>query len=135
MPLQQLDGSPLTLDGLRGKYVLLNFWASWCPPCRAEVPDLQALSERTAGGNLVVLGVNQQETPDVARQFAEEFGLSYPIVLDRDGEVSAAYRVAKGLPISVLIDPSGVVRKLYIGQIAAETLATFERDEIAGAAP
>jgi peroxiredoxin len=122
------DSSPVELTGFRGQWVLINFWASWCAPCRAETPALQAFSERMAGKGLVVVGVNQQETPETARSFAEEFGVTYPMALDRDGEVSIAYRVSSGLPITMLIRPDGVIERVFRGAIGEDELATVEKD-------
>lgn len=124
--LPGLDGGDVTLTGFRGRYVLLNFWASWCGPCRGETPDLQALSERHAA-TLTVVGVNQQESAGAARSFARDFDLTYPIVLDRDGGVSLAYRVGRGLPVSLLLDREGVVRAVYVGRLSAADLAAIER--------
>lgn len=126
--LQSPDGGVSTLDSFRGKYVLLNFWASWCGPCRGETPDLQALSERQSA-KLTVLGVNQQEDAAAAKQFMAQFNLSYPIVLDSSGDVSQAYRVS-GLPMSFLIDPDGVVKKIYVGRISSDDLRKIEAEEI-----
>jgi peroxiredoxin len=122
------EGSPLTLSDYRGKWVLLNFWASWCGPCRGETPELQAFWERMEAQGLVVIGVNQQETPDTARNFTEEFGVTYPVVLDRDGDVSVAYRVGSGLPISMLVDPEGVIERVFIGAVSEENLSSIEQD-------
>ena len=119
--LPGIDGSTTTLDSFRGKYVLVNFWASWCGPCRQETPDLQALAN--AQSSLVVVGVNQQEDKGTAEHFVNEFALTYPMALDSDGDVSQAYRVGHGLPVSVLIDPAGVVQHIYTGQIKKDDLA------------
>ena len=127
--LRSLDGSVAELADYRGKYVLLNFWASWCGPCRGETPALQAFFERESPG-LVVVGVNQQEGPDTARAFTEQFTVTYPIVLDRDGQVSGAYRVSTGLPVSFLIDPDGVIRRVHLGALTEDDLA-----ELAGELP
>lgn len=119
------DGKVAQLDAYRGTYVLVNFWASWCPPCRGETPDLQALFERgTAAGSsrLVVLGVNQQEEAGTASKFASQFGVTYPILLDRSGEVSEGYRVGRGLPVSFLVNPSGVIEKVYLGRLTETAL-------------
>lgn len=114
--LPGLDGSDSTLAGYRGKPVLINFWASWCGPCRGEAPELQALSDE---GELVVIGVNQQETQAAAEKFRDEFALTFPLVLDTSGEVAAAYRVP-GLPVSVLIDADGVIVNMYRSKVIGD---------------
>lgn len=121
--LADLNGEAATLDSFRGKFVLLNFWASWCGPCRDETPDLQSLYEQSGNRGLVVLGVNQQEQPDSVRRFAEEFGVTYPVLLDRSGEVSQAYGVGRGMPISFLLAPNGVIEAVFFGRLSEESLA------------
>lgn len=123
--LASTDGSEERLSAYRGKWVLLNFWASWCGPCRQETPHLQRLQARRPD-TLVVLGVNQQESRDTAAEFVEEYQLTYPIALDLSGEVSTAYRVGRGLPVSMLVDPTGVIRELRIGRIDEEDLLALE---------
>lgn len=125
--LASADGGEERLSAYRGKWVLLNFWASWCGPCRQETPDLQRLQARRLE-TLVVLGVNQQESRDTAAEFVEEYQLTYPIALDLSGEVSTAYRVGRGLPVSILVDPSGVIRELRIGRIDEEDLSVLEAE-------
>ena len=125
--LPNLGGEEATLADFRGDYVLVNFWASWCGPCRGETPDLQAFFEEHGAGGVVVLGVNQQESEAAARAFAGEFGVTYPILLDLDGEVSGAYRVNTGLPATFIVDPEGRIIEIVRGRITAEQLA-----EIAG---
>ncbi len=116
--LKSLRGDPVVLSALRGKYTLVNFWASWCGPCRGEAPDLEALATQHAA-RITVLGVNQQETASDARSFAEQFSISYPLALDTTGEVSEAYRVGRGLPVSFLVSPEGVVVKTFLGRLTA----------------
>ncbi|MYD28514.1 MAG: redoxin domain-containing protein [Dehalococcoidia bacterium] len=120
--LRDLDGSAAELTDFRGQYVLLNFWASWCGPCRGETPALQAFFEDRSPG-LVVVGVNQQETAETAGAFTEQFDVTYPIVLDADGQVSGAYRVSTGLPVSFLIDPEGVIQRVHLGALTDSDLA------------
>lgn len=129
--LADLDGGPVRLDQFRGKYVLVNFWASWCGPCRGETPDLQDFYGRVSGRNVTVVGVNQQEPASQARAFVEGFGVTYPVLLDRSGEVSEAYSVGVGgLPASFLIAPDGVIEQVFVGRITAGQL-----DELEGRLP
>lgn len=125
--LASINGGDERLSSYRGKWVLLNFWASWCGPCRQETPDLQRLQERRPD-TLVVLGVNQQETRDTAADFVDEYDLTYPIALDLSGQVSSTYRVGRGLPVSMLVDPTGVIRELHIGRIDEEDLIALEAE-------
>ena len=119
--LNALDGAPLTLSSLRGQAVVLNFWATWCPPCQAEMPELQAAHQRYGESGLVVLGVNQAEAPDVVQSFLETRGLDFPVVLDSRGIASQLYQV-NSLPSTFFIDRSGVIRGVVIGQMNAATL-------------
>jgi len=122
-----VGGGEERLSDYRGKWVLLNFWATWCGPCRQETPDLQRLQERRPD-TVVILGVNQQESMDTAGEFAGEYDLTYPLALDSSGQVSAAYRVSRSLPVSVLVDPTGVIREIHIGRIDDEDLVNLEAE-------
>ncbi len=118
------EGEPLSLSGLRGQVVLLNFWATWCPPCRAEMPALQDAYDRFKGEGFVVLGVDQFELPQQVGRFLSTFGITYPNVIDETGQVSRAYGVFS-IPQTFFIDREGVVQKIVPGplnlpQIAAE---------------
>ncbi|MGE0601699.1 MAG: peroxiredoxin family protein [Dehalococcoidia bacterium] len=115
-----------TLSDFRGQYVLLNFWASWCGPCRDETPDLQSFYEHNSNQGIVVFGVNWQERTSAAREFVDEFGVSYPVVLDTSGEVSQAYGVGRGLPMSFLIAPDGVIEQIYYGRINETQMTDIE---------
>jgi peroxiredoxin len=116
--LTTLDGATVRLSDLRGKAVLINFWASWCGPCRAEMPHIQAAYEEHVDDGLVVLGVDQSEPPATVARFADEFGLTFPIPLDNDGQVSAAYQ-ARALPTSFFVDTDGVIRDTFTGPMSA----------------
>ena len=114
--LQAIDGSQTTLSSLRGKVVLLNLWASWCPPCRAEMPALNRVAARYGDAGLTVLGVNatSQDNEANARAFAREQGLTFPILLDRHGDAARAYRL-RSLPTTYFIGPDGVIRDIVVG--------------------
>jgi thiol-disulfide isomerase/thioredoxin len=106
--LQDLSGKSFTLSSLRGKIVLLDFWTTWCPPCRASSPFLQELQFLYGSKGLVVLGVNQGEPLDKVKNYVTEKGLTYRIVLDPSQSVSELYRV-EGFPTFVLIGADGKI--------------------------
>ena len=121
--MRTLDGDSVTLSDLRGRPVVLNFWASWCPPCRDEAPALRAFYADHRAHGLVVLGVNvtAQDTVEAAQNFVVEFGLEYPIPLDEAGDVTDAYRVP-GLPTTFLVDGDGIIRNVIMGPLSPADL-------------
>lgn len=124
--LSDFEGHDVRLSRYRGTPVLLNFWATWCPPCRAEMPDLQAFHERY-GGRIVVLGVNWNDDLSDARAFLEEYGVTYPNLIDRQGKAFVKYRLT-GLPTSFWIDEQGVIRGVWYGAMTTATMVQgFER--------
>lgn len=116
LSLTDLDGKPWTLAGLKGRPVLLNFWASWCEPCRAEMPSLELLATRHEKAGLVVLSINYQEPLPTIRRFLETLPFSLPILLDRDGDAAGAW-TPRVFPTTVLIDRSGAARSSVIGEL------------------
>jgi len=114
--LDRLDGNQLTLSELRGHPVVLNLWASWCLPCRSEMPAIEKAYERYKDTGLMVVGLNMtsQDAESAARAFVQELGLTFPIVLDRDGSVRARYQLL-GLPSTYFIDQNGIIRSVIIG--------------------
>jgi cytochrome c biogenesis protein CcmG, thiol:disulfide interchange protein DsbE len=111
-----LDGQILRLSEFRGQPVWLNFWATWCPPCRAENPDIEAIQREFADRGLIVLAVSVGESPEVVRGYVERVGLSSTVGLDLNSVAAARYRVA-GLPTHVFIDRRGTVRAYRIGAL------------------
>ena len=101
-------GGRIGLSQFRGKLVFLNFWATWCPPCREEMPAMEKLSQAFRDKGLVVLAVNFQEGPEAARVFFREQGLTYPVVLDQKGNVALSYGV-RGLPATYFIGRDGQI--------------------------
>jgi cytochrome c biogenesis protein CcmG/thiol:disulfide interchange protein DsbE len=123
--LASLDGSRVRLSDLRGRPVLVNFWASWCAPCREEMPEIVRAYGAHAGA-LTVLAVDLQENTEQVRQFASEFGMTFPIVTDTTGAVADAWRIGgpiQGIPSSYFVDAKGIVQAREYGPMTAETIA------------
>jgi peroxiredoxin len=122
-----LDGNQVSLSDFKGKAVFINLWASWCPPCRLEMPDIQAAYEKYQTQDLVVLGINitNQDNLADARAFVEEFKLTFPILLDESGEVSAGLFRLLALPTSFFIDSEGILQRIQIGAIPTKNLDTY----------
>jgi peroxiredoxin len=117
--LTTLDGSKLSLTDLKGKVVLLNFWVSWCEPCKEEMPAIQQTYEAWKDKGLVVVGVNIAESKVTAKGFAERLGVSFPVVLDSNREVTVhSYNVGP-IPSSFFIDKNGIVRSVNTGGMSA----------------
>src|SRR3990172_7651973 len=114
--LDTLDGKKVTLSELRGKIVLINLWATWCPPCRAEMPALENAYEQYKDSGVVILGLNvtNQDSEKDIPLFIDEFGLTFPILLDRDGSVSALYQL-RGLPTTYFVNREGIIRTVVVG--------------------
>ena len=114
--LETMCGETVTLEELRGKPVLINFWATWCGPCRAEMPELERLHQRL-GDRLVVLAVDVDESPAQVTAFAAELGVTFTMVLDRGTKVFDRYRLL-GLPSTYVVDAQGVTRAIRVGPFA-----------------
>ena len=114
--LEALSGSPVSLASLRGRPLLLNFWASWCEPCRAEMPSLELLEARHASAGLKVLAINFRETDGTVKRFVEQTGLSLTVLRDRDGGVARDYGV-KIYPTTIAVDRAGRARFTVTGEI------------------
>ncbi len=119
--LQTLDGESVSLSDYRGKLVMINFWASWCPPCNSEMPDLQSYYEQHKDEDFIILGVNYQDTPDKVQAFVEKYSVTFPILLDSDGRVADLFGV-QGLPTSFFVDKEGNVLGYQPGPVTKEML-------------
>ena len=115
--LTLFDGSKLSLGELRGKVVFLNFWASWCPPCRAEARELEAAWKKLKDKDVVFLGVAIQDTEENARTFVKEFAVTYPQGMDSSGRIAVDYGVW-GIPETFFIDAEGRITYKHVGGIS-----------------
>lgn len=117
-------GQTLKLSDLRGRPVAVNFWATWCPACRQELPALEAAYEKFGPQGVAVLGIDLREDAETVKTFAGQFGLSFPLLLDGDGLLSGEYRVL-GIPTTVFIDTAGVVRARHVGPLTVEAFTDY----------
>ena len=121
---KDITGQTYSLSDYRGRYVVINFWASWCPPCRAELPELVRFYNDSGGGDIVFLSVNLFETernPDGLKEFIQDENLPYPVIIDRDGRISDNYGV-QTIPVTVVIDPDGRISSIKNGAVTASWL-------------
>ena len=114
--VELLNGGQVTLSELRGQPVVLNVWATWCPPCRQEMPALEKVYNDFKGQGLILIGLNltSQDSEKDVIAFVQEFGLSFPVALDRDGTVQRKYKIS-GYPTTFFIDREGIIRSVVVG--------------------
>lgn len=124
----ELGGKTIKLSDYRGKTVVLNFWATWCGPCRLEMPDFEALYRQRS--NLMIIGFNQRENEEQVRAFATDVGATFPLVLDRSGTIAASFNVTLGLPTTYFIDPKGIIQKVELRAMTRSQITKY-LDELA----
>ena len=127
--LPGLDGQMVSLSDFRGKVVLLNFWATWCGPCRAEMPFLQQVHEERSGEGLVILAVNIGESQSEVEEFMESLNLSFLTVLDTSQKVARQYNI-RGIPTTFFIDKDGVIQDFKIGSFSSKSEITTRLDKV-----
>lgn len=129
--LESLNGETYTLSELRGQAVLVNLWATWCPPCRAEMPAIEKIYNEYKDQGLIVLAVNMtyQDEPSAVAPFVAEYGLTFPVLLDRSGASGAAYQL-RSLPSSYFIDRKGSISEVVIGGPMSEALLRARVEQI-----
>lgn len=120
---EDLEGNPFTLTEQVGKVVVLNFWASWCPPCDAEIPDFNKAHEAIQGTDAMIIGINLIESDslkDVEAKIAEH-DIVYPILLDKGNTIASAYKV-RNIPTTIIVNPKGIIHDVYVGALSEEHL-------------
>ena len=144
--VEMFDGTTFTLGSLRGKVVLLNFWATWCGPCQREMPDIQKLYEKYGKntGDVIVLGVANPKTKDAPNnqdqaepgivQYLSENGYSYPVLMDRTGALFSAYGITS-FPTTFMIDQEGNVFGYVTGMLTADIMESIVRQTLEGRRP
>ncbi len=119
--LKDPQGNQVSLSGFRGRPVMINFWATWCPPCRYEMPFMETVYRERAADGLVILAVSIDEDPNEVPRFMKEFGITFPVVLDTDQSVATKYRI-RPIPTSFFVDKDGVIRDMEIGAMDKKTI-------------
>lgn len=130
-----LDGGTIRLSDLRGKTVLINVFASWCGPCRLEMPHLVEAADQFGDQEVVFIGINLQEKQEAVEVFRDEFNVKFPLVLNENGSLTNNLYTPIGLPTSWFIDQDGVVRYVFAGAMTREVLQNVLEDIIAGKEP
>lgn len=129
--LQDLDGNSVSLSDLHGRPVILNFWATWCGPCRIEMPELQADYEARQDDGLVILALDQQEQADIVREFFYgQMGLTFTPLLDSEGAVSDSYGANRVLPTTFFINPAGEVTAIHRGPMTRSQIDGYLAETI-----
>ncbi|MDP6102831.1 MAG: redoxin domain-containing protein [Dehalococcoidia bacterium] len=119
--LADLNGNRVNFSDFRGKVVFINFWATWCPPCRAEMPEIEAVYQEYKDRDVVVLSVDILELEDKVRQFVEKGGYSWVFVMDSTGEISKDYAIG-AIPTSIFVDVDGIIRAVNIGAMTKRVM-------------
>ncbi len=119
--LVDLSGQKVELKDFKGKGVLVNFWATWCYPCREEMDDLKASYDKFRDKGIVIIGINIKESKDIVKKMTDSFNITYPILLDSDGKISEAYNIF-GVPSSFFIDNDGTIRDVVLGEMTEDMI-------------
>ena len=118
------DGRVVKLSDYRGKAVVINFWASWCAPCRAEAPTLEETHKRYADRGVIILGISLWDTEEAAAEFRKVYGQTYPSGVDPNGKIAIEYGVS-GIPETYFITPEGMIAAKFVGPLPLETMETL----------
>ena len=112
--LLDLNGNEVSLNNYQGKVIMLNFWATWCPPCRNEMPSMESLHKKMEDSNFVMIAVNIQEKNSIVKEFIKKNKYTFPVIIDETGEVSAKYQI-RSIPTTFIIDTKGKIAGVFTG--------------------
>lgn len=130
--LADLEGNEVSLAAFRGRPVIINFWATWCGPCRIEMPELQRAYEERQEEGLAILAVNMEESPDMVRRFFyDDLRLTFTPLLDQDGEVANRYAIFN-LPTTYFVDPEGTIAAVHRGPLTGGQIDGYLEETVAG---
>ena len=127
--LTTIDGKVTSLSDFRGQTVILNFWASWCPPCKEEMPELEQFYKKNKQNNVTILSVNltsQDIGSQKLQQFVQNYSLTFPILLDQKGEAGKLYQILT-IPTSFIISPTGKITDIFVGPLTETKMAELIR--------
>lgn len=122
--LQSVNGKPMKLSSFRGKKVIVNFWASWCPPCRLEMPEMEKYYTKNKNTGIEILTVNlttAEKSQASVTSFLEAYGITFPVLLDKNGDAARLYNVSS-IPASFILDSQGVIREKIVGPMTYESM-------------
>lgn len=122
--LKDLNGKEVSLSDFKGKKVFLNFWATWCPPCKAEMPDIEKLYQETKASDLVILSVDIGEDKNTVKTFIDKYNYNFKVLLDTDQEVALEYNI-NSIPSSFFIDKDGNIIATHIGAMNLEQMKSY----------
>lgn len=122
--LKDMSGKEVSLSDFKGKKVFLNFWASWCPPCKAEMPEMEKLYQETKDSDLVILAINLAEDKSTVQNFLKDNQYNFPVLLDTDNSVASNYQVVS-IPTSFFIDKEGNIIDKHIGTMSIENMKSY----------
>ena len=120
--MKTLDGEPFRLSTLRGRVVLVNFWATWCLPCRAEIPDFNRMQQEYEARGFSVVGISSHDTPEMVRDFQQQFPQAYTVLTSGD-DAPSEFQAGQGRPVTIIVDREGRIRERFIGE---RDRATFD---------
>jgi cytochrome c biogenesis protein CcmG, thiol:disulfide interchange protein DsbE len=134
--LMDLQGEKISLSELRGRPVLINLWATWCPPCRAEMPAMQGVYEKYRDQGFTILAINAtyQDSAPAAASFVDEYDLTFPVLMDTSGEVSRLYQM-RALPTTFFVDSEGIIQEVVIGGPISPALLQVRVEQLLAGAP